>query len=409
MCIKRNGILSKYLLLHNGNKLKKGFHNSTVEIWSAGGTVTYIVDENVSYSEEVDSGATCLSPTTFTPSKDGWTFIGWRDDVSASKDVLGEKVMDNDSVTLYAVYDQDVTATFYSGENKTVANPVTGTRYYNGFGITVNAAITVPGEESISGWEWRGWSDNGKEGADEPVAYGDGDVIMGVSEDRAYYGLYQRDITLTYDGGGSDSGSVTSQTGVRYYNSAGNYSNPTFTLAANGFEKADYDFIGWDLGAAGSIITLTESKTAYAQWEALPIQWVQNSVAADGQTLTVTQTNSTATDMSVSGSSLNIPAIVGNDDQEYGINPTVSCETNYINTKGNNKMEIIIASVFGNTTRLYVNDQLVCGPFENVSYNLTYTVDVTPNTDVKLVFHVGNWALSQSGSMNITSVRFYSE
>ena len=104
MATKRNGSLSKYMMLHNGNRLKKGYHNSNKEIWSAGNIVTYVAD-GVSYPEEKENGANCLSPTSFVPTKSGCTFMGWCED--ASGNILTEKVMDSDPIILYAVFKYD--------------------------------------------------------------------------------------------------------------------------------------------------------------------------------------------------------------------------------------------------------------------------------------------------------------
>ena len=146
-----NGVTLKNMTC-NGAKVKKWKHNG-VQVYSAGNVVTYNVDSGVSYKEEVDSGASCLSPKTFTPTKSGWTFVGWRVDTTASESVLTSKVMDSDPITLYAVFKQTVTLT-------TVANGVTsksnGTRCYNN-GNTVNPTFTVA-NPTKSGTTFKGWS-----------------------------------------------------------------------------------------------------------------------------------------------------------------------------------------------------------------------------------------------------------
>lgn len=45
-------------------------------VYSSGNTVTYYVDTNVIYQEEVDIDDTVLSPKTFSPTKEGWEFVG---------------------------------------------------------------------------------------------------------------------------------------------------------------------------------------------------------------------------------------------------------------------------------------------------------------------------------------------
>lgn len=148
---KHNGTILKKMGF-NGAKVKKWHHND-VKVYSAGNIVTYYVDSGASYQEEVDSEASCLTPKTFTPTKSGWTFVGWREDKAASSSVLSSKVMGDNPITLYAVFKQTVTLT-------TVANGVksnkTGSRYYNN-GNIANPAFTVS-NPTKSGWTFKGWS-----------------------------------------------------------------------------------------------------------------------------------------------------------------------------------------------------------------------------------------------------------
>lgn len=242
MAINRNGQATKYKFLHNGRMLKKGFHNSTTLIWSAGSTVTYKVDTGVEYTEEVDSGATCFAPKTFTPKKDGWTFVGWREDSTASGDVLTNKVMDSEPITLYAVFKQTVTTNWISGEAGATKKTVTGTNYYNNGNIGY-ATLDVPAHADYSGWTWRGWSYNGKTEANASV---DPDknaaTITYVDGTRTYYGLYQKDITVGYYQVSNVNKNVDRK--QAYYNSAKNTSYPKFTINTNGF-GSEWTWRGW--------------------------------------------------------------------------------------------------------------------------------------------------------------------
>lgn len=338
--------------IYVGSKKVKKIYIGATKTYSAGNWVTYVVDSNTSYSEEVDEGLSILSPSTFTPTKSGWSFVGWRFDTTANGSVISSQTMGDDPITLYAVFSQTVTGTFssysstktvkgtryyntgnitnatiatptgasYSGWDwrgwssnnstsataevwKATGNTITdvtenftcyglyqqtvtctfksynsnqttrGIRYYNAYGNTSNASITVPNGAAYNGWSWRGWSASGNTGATSSVAYSSGNTISNLSSNHTYYGLYQQTITLSYNGNGATSGSVGNQTGTRYHNSAGNYSNPSFTLANNGFVRSGgdvvYAFNGWDLGEAGANITLDTSKTAYAQWKVI--------------------------------------------------------------------------------------------------------------------------------------------
>lgn len=129
-------------ITYNGQKVKK-WTNDGVRIYNAGGTVTYYIDAGVSYKEEVDSGATCLSPKTFTPSKSGWTFVGWREDKMASSSVLTSKVMGDSPITLYAVFSRTLTLS-YAGNGATSGSTTaqTGTQYYN-FGNYANPSFAL--------------------------------------------------------------------------------------------------------------------------------------------------------------------------------------------------------------------------------------------------------------------------
>lgn len=118
---------------------------SGAEIYSAGKLVTYHVDTGTSYQEKVRKGQSCLSPTTFAPAKSGWTFCGWRTDSTASGEVLSEKVMERDPISLYAVFRQAVTLS-YNGNGASGGSTASqsGYRYYN-CGNVVNPSFALRG------------------------------------------------------------------------------------------------------------------------------------------------------------------------------------------------------------------------------------------------------------------------
>ena len=131
------GYLGEKRKLYVGaTKIKKGFVGAT-KVYSAGNIVTYHVDTGEQYTEEVDSDASCLSPKTFTPSRPGWVFDGWREDSTASSSDLSNKVMGDDPVELYAVFYQVVTLT-YNGNGSTSGSTTSQSnkRYYNNGNIT---------------------------------------------------------------------------------------------------------------------------------------------------------------------------------------------------------------------------------------------------------------------------------
>ncbi len=112
-------------------KLKAGYIGAQ-RVYSAGNVVTYYVDTNLIKREEVDSGASCLAPKTFTPAKSGWIFVGWRQDTAANGTVLTSKVMGDAPITLYAVFRQTITLSYAGNTNNSGSTAAqTGTRYYN--------------------------------------------------------------------------------------------------------------------------------------------------------------------------------------------------------------------------------------------------------------------------------------
>ena len=127
---------------------------SGAEIYSAGKLVTYHVDANVVYQEKIRKGQSCLTPTTFAPAKSGWTFCGWRTDSTASGDVLSEKVMGREPISLYAVFRQTITLS-YNGNGASGGSTASqsGYRYYNN-GNGNNPVFTL----RSSGYNRTNWS-----------------------------------------------------------------------------------------------------------------------------------------------------------------------------------------------------------------------------------------------------------
>lgn len=266
-----SNLLKKIRPFVGDKKVKKGYVGAQ-KVYSAGNWVTYYVDTNNTKSEEFDEGTNVLVPTTFSPSKSGWLFHGWRENNVVSSSVLSSKIMEDDPLNLFAVFNQVVNAVFYSGLNKATTNNVDGTRYYNNGNIQ-NASVTAPTGAAISGWTWRGWSGHDRQGATEDVSFANGNSV-GIEADKIYYGLYQQPITLSYNGNGATGGSTSAQSGTRYYNSSNNYSDPTFTISNNGFSRTNKSFVAWALGSIGgtryspgNVIPLSANNTLYAIWQ----------------------------------------------------------------------------------------------------------------------------------------------
>ena len=267
----------KKLKAYYGNKKVLSMWYGSIRVYPNAGEVTYYVDSGVVYTEEIDIDNSCLTPTTFTPTKSGWTFVGWREDSTASSSVLFEKISDGNNYTLYAVFKQNVTVTKYNGSSS--ATTETKTRYYNNANEN-NPSFTLS-QTVLSGWTAQGWCTSNSATASVVVSNG-GSVTL--SANATYYGKYAQTITLSYNGNGATGGSTASQSGTRYFNS-GNYSNPSFSLRSSGFSRTYYNFVNWRMGStsgtaynAGASVTLSTNTTFYASWTA---RTVSKSVSKD--------------------------------------------------------------------------------------------------------------------------------
>lgn len=246
-------------LMCSDHKVAKIYCQNEV-IYSSGNIVTYHVSPGVTYQEEVDEGASCLSPKTFTPSLSGWTFVGWRSDASANANVHQSLVMGDNPVVLYAVFRQAVTVTYYNGS--TAASSTSGYRYYNS-GNIANPSFTLT-QAALSGWTARGWSTSAA--ANGGITYANGAAFTRDSN-ITLYGMYQQTIALTTVANGSSS----TQYGTRYYNSNGNSINPVFTVSTPSLSGANW--LGW-CNSAGTVLyssisnlALSASTTLYSKFK----------------------------------------------------------------------------------------------------------------------------------------------
>lgn len=237
-----------------------------VLVYSSGSVVTYHVDTDAVYTEEVDSGASVLTPSSFKPSKSGYTFVGWRGDTTADGDVLSSKTMESEPITLYAVFRKVVTLTYYNS----VTTPGTWSQnqYYNN-GNYANPTFTLK-QADLSGWAKRGWGTS--DAANASVVYADGRNVE-LSSDITVYGLYEKTVTLT----AVSYNSTQTVQGTVYHNSAGNEIGAS-VIAPTGAACSGWTWRGWSGGgytsanaavawANGATINLTCDITIYGLYE----------------------------------------------------------------------------------------------------------------------------------------------
>ncbi len=211
------------------------------------------------------------APVNFTPSatKNGWNFVGWNTDSTATTG-MDSLTMSEYSVTLYAIFSKQLTGTFYSGAN---ATETVSTTIYN---TATSGSITAPALGAKDGWTSVGWNESISGYTSEIIA---GNTIT-LTENKEFYGIYKREITLSYNASGGDS-TPADQSGTQYLNvhSTDSFNNPSFTIA-DSIVKAENSFDKWHVGSAnGSTsyeagqtgIEIAENTTLYAGW----IPWNQ--------------------------------------------------------------------------------------------------------------------------------------
>ena len=205
-------------------------------------------------------------------SKSGYTFYGW----STANSNLTRSYTDGQSVTtavttdgatvnLYAIWSRSVT--FRSGISN--ATSKTSTEYYNN-GTKSTAIPSAP--TSISGWTALGWR------ADTTAttrSQGTTGTITTASSAN-WYAVYSRTVTLSYTNGGGTGTAPASVSDTQYYNSNGSVSSCSFVLATNPFTRTGYAFSKWDLGNAGSSVSLSPAVSASANVSTAAV-WTANT------------------------------------------------------------------------------------------------------------------------------------
>ncbi len=204
--------------------------------------------------------------------KKGAVFRGWStkadgNDAEYQKDDTLR--LENDTM-LYAVFEAKriFTADFYSGSAGNKASMIAELDDGSDSGV-----VTVPGLQPMDGFEAVGWSSrpDGFEAEDQIVP---GEEIT-LTEDVVYYGVYRREVMLSYDANGGD-GSPASEIKVLRANVNEDevaYDLPVFTTAGP-LPWTGYVFAGWNTERdgtgepylAGETMEAERDTTLYAMW-----------------------------------------------------------------------------------------------------------------------------------------------
>lgn len=142
-------------------KIGKGYKGAT-QFYQSGVPVTYHVDTDVTYTELRNVGDNAGSPTTFTPEKEGWTFVGWNTSDNGFSVTLGITAK-SEPITLYAVFTQTVKLTYAPnfGSLYNTTSYKTATRHYNNGTISdVSFTLLTSDNCKRTDYELVGWTIN---------------------------------------------------------------------------------------------------------------------------------------------------------------------------------------------------------------------------------------------------------
>ena len=235
----------------------------TYDVKTNGGE-TQNITQTVSYGDNVD-----LSKTA---TKTGYKFVGWNTNANAHSGLESYK-MPAGNVTLYAIYSKDIVGTYvdYSGTTKTPRTE-TITIYNNETGT-----ITVPSQNTYTGWTSLGWTKQTDSGASVEITSAGG-KITGVTENVTYYGLYQKEVNVKYNLNGGTGTEPNPQKAIRKTNSyaIASIQTESIVIAENTGTKVGYSFKEWNTNADGKgekytpgmSATITEDTQLYAIWQA---------------------------------------------------------------------------------------------------------------------------------------------
>lgn len=286
--------------IYLGEDIKRGYIGSKL-FFSSSQKVTYYVDKNKIYEDEINYGEPCFAsasqnfkPNKFTPTKEGYTFIGWVeniDDVPNADNVnieyvknnyvLQEKRMSTEPIKLYALFTKQITATFKRYYNTKKTKEIVKNLYYNNNNVSAPSfktpdTVNNGGGKDYNGWTWRGWSSSGNTAKNAEAKYQNNQSIGKLYDNAIYYGLYAKYVTVYYDGN-YPTGGNTNGFGDNVYLNAYNPNDVlgiTFKLENCGFVKQNYTFVSWAVGSAngtqymvGKEFTITDSIIFWAVWE----------------------------------------------------------------------------------------------------------------------------------------------
>lgn len=197
-----------------------------------------------------------------------YSFLGWAKDPDSAKAdyVAKDTISTGIDLELYAIYAKSVDINFYDGTDGAVTTMPAYINEKSNQGV-----LKAPELREMTGWKALGWATSATEYNDY---YAPGQEIP-VSEGMECYGIYEQDVTISYDTNTIDGPETPgAQTNVRRANVHGEttYRGAGFSLASLP-ENAGYTFVDWNTEPDGSGSSFKEygsfikDTVLYAQWE----------------------------------------------------------------------------------------------------------------------------------------------
>lgn len=357
-------------------------------------TVTYNYEANGGTSATLDSTSVMqgsnidLTPTAV---KSGAVFLGWNTDRNASSALTSLK-MGGEGILLYAIFQNNLSVSFmdYSGLNKTTRDFILPQN--SGHSTT----ITLPPQNSYTGWTCAGWAADKSASASACAKGGDSYLVSGGD---SYFGLYQRPVTLAYyaNGGSGAAADETKYCRTNSFDISAVY-EPEFIIG-EAPTRSGYVFVAWAKDSTsgerfypGDSVALAENTKFYAVWaqkETYTITYNANG----GSGAPFAQKKYQGQSLSLSK---NVPTRLGFIFQGWGISAGDTAAAYLPGGAFTTDAETTLYAVWKEASVLKLNTEAVLNmPLPGVGYQYAFLPGVTGSYTFKSYEHSDNWIYLQ--------------
>ena len=266
--------------------------------FKSGNDVSPTVTNQTQYYNTGNTYSVVAPATSTMTALTGWTKSKWRTNTYAGRNendstivIAGGATYTGSAQEFFAEY--TATVHCFSGSSHATVTDVTAyyaTTYGNGY-------LVLPAESScaaITGFTKQGWLANTQRATTSGLQSWGAEQWWGRGSDnfptavRGYYALYSKTITVTYNAN-SGSGAPGNSTGTQYYNTWGNYADPSIELSATIPTRTNYEFLGWGTSSSATTAsyqpntsyTFSANTTIYAVWRIMGIVRIYNGSSWD--------------------------------------------------------------------------------------------------------------------------------